>query len=57
MWGCLAASPQPSGTPGREGIHLNVETAMRGAVGGAIANIVDTMVKIERAVNDFNMKE
>ena len=53
MLGSLATAV----TDSREGIPLIVETAVRGAVGGAIANIVDTVVKIERDVNDLNLRE
>ena len=44
-------------TDSREGIPLAVETAVKGAVGGAIANIVDAVVKIERDFNDLNARE
>ena len=52
MWGCRAAV-----TDTREGIPLSEETAVRGTVGGAIANIVDTVVNIEKDVNDLNLRE
>ena len=53
MLGSLARAALDS----RESLPLIVETAVRGAVGGATANIVDTVVKIERDINDLNLRE